>query len=106
VGQGLSIIGGESLEVPSGEASTLERCEDPREALRRRVREHVALAERSGFRIGVTQARDAEVENTPAGSKWIRELLRVEADLDATDALNNATRDRVKALAGALAIIH
>jgi hypothetical protein len=28
--QALSVIGGESLEVPGGEASTLERCEDPR----------------------------------------------------------------------------
>ena len=91
MGQGLGVVGGESLDVLGGEASTLERREDPREVQRRRVREHVALGERPGFRIGVTQARDAEVEKTPAGSKWISgELLRVEADLDATDALNHA----------------
>ena len=107
MGQGLGIVGGEAVDVLGREAGTRERRKDPRQVQRRRVREHIALGERSGVRVAVTQARDHVVQLPRPRLKQTSEPLRVAIDLDATDVLNHAdARDRVEALAGELAVIH
>ena len=102
----LGVVGLEALGVLGHEAGVLERGEHAREVERRGVREHVALGEGAGLRVGVPQARDALVEQAPAGGEQPCQPPRVVVDLGRADVLHHPDRcDRVEALAGEVAVV-
>src|SRR4051794_29640196 len=76
VAQRLGVVVAQALDVVDLEARPFERERDARHVQRVRVREDVALGERSGLGVRVAQARDAVVQQPPVGLQKRAELLR------------------------------
>src|SRR4051812_35317974 len=106
VAQRLGVVGAELLDMLGDEAGPLEGQDHPGDVGGLAVGEDVALRERPALDAAVLQARDAVVEQPPAGPEHRGELLGVDVDLRLADVLDHPDRgDRVEVLTPELAIV-
>src|SRR4051794_15249485 len=95
VAKRLRIVVAEAFDVVDLESRPLERERHAREVQRVGVGEHVALAERAGFRVAVAQSGDAMVQDAATVADQRAQLRRVLVDPLLADVLDHAdARDR------------